>query len=162
MICPIIGVAGALTIYSMSSLVKHNRQQRALWIEREMQRVIDAKKAYVEGTATPEQLTLLEQEKAGEEEKRRKEELKKEGYTYKARQWLFGGMKQEEAAAADAAALETVNIEKPSVLEAVNAKRAEDSMTPQTSSSNGASNEQAADAKQGGSKWSWTGWVTGR
>ena len=146
----------------MSSLIKHNRQQRALWIEREMQRVIDAKKAYVEGTATLEQLALLEQEKAGEEERRRKEELKKESYTYKARQWLFGGLKQEEATAADAAALETVNAERPRVLEALNAKRPEDSTTPQTPSSNAPLNEQTADAKQGGSKWSWTGWASGR
>ncbi|KAL1956488.1 hypothetical protein VTO42DRAFT_7286 [Malbranchea cinnamomea] len=157
------GIAGALTIYSMSSLIMHNRQQRALWIDREMQRLMDARKAYVAGTATPEQLELLEKEKAAEEEKRRKEELKKQGYIYKARQWLFGGLKQEDGTPTDAAVPEVVSVEKPGVLEAVSAKRAESSITPETLSKS-PSDEPQDNGKQGdsGSKRSWTGWITGR
>lgn len=114
---------------------------------------MDAKTAYIQGTATTEQLTLLEQEKAGEQERQWREEQKKEGYTYKARQWMFGGLKKEEADAA-----ETLNVERASVVEAVDAKRAETLTPPEAPS------EQGADGKQGGSgsKWSWTGWVTGR
>ena len=49
-----LGVAGILTIYSMSSLIIYNRRQRALWIDREVQGLLEAKQAYVAGAATQE------------------------------------------------------------------------------------------------------------
>jgi hypothetical protein len=49
------------------SLITHNRRQKRAWIEREMQRLHDAQSAFLRGDATPEQLHLLEQERAGEE-----------------------------------------------------------------------------------------------
>jgi hypothetical protein len=51
------------------------------WIERELDRLDDARKAFLAGTASAEQLHLLEQERAGqemEEQREREKERKKE------------------------------------------------------------------------------------
>ncbi|KAK2765230.1 hypothetical protein FQN54_008929 [Arachnomyces sp. PD_36] len=113
------GVAGILTIYSITSLVIYNRRQKTLWLDREMQRLLDAKKAYVAGNPTVEQLELLEKEKAAEEAHLKKEELRKQTYFYKGKQLLFGDLSMGEGK----------DGEKPiegGILEAVNAKRRED------------------------------------
>jgi hypothetical protein len=75
------GIATVISLYGLGSLITHNRRQKRAWIEREMQRLTDARAAFLRGEATPEQLHLLEQERAGEEmakmaamEKRRKKE----------------------------------------------------------------------------------------
>ena len=75
------GVATIISLFGLGSLITHNRRQKRAWIEREMQRLIDAQTAFLRGEASPEQLHLLEQEQAGEEmtkkaveEKRRKKE----------------------------------------------------------------------------------------
>jgi hypothetical protein len=75
------GIATVISLYGLGSLITHNRRQKRAWIEREMQRLTDAQTAFLRGEATPEQLHLLEQERAGEEmakkaaeEKRRKKE----------------------------------------------------------------------------------------
>ena len=56
-----------ISLYGLGSLITHNRRQKRAWIEREMQRLTDARTAFLRGEATPEQLHLLEQERAGEE-----------------------------------------------------------------------------------------------
>lgn len=63
----------------MVSLVSHNRTQKRAWIEREMDKLEDARAQFLRGQASAEQLHLLEQERAGEvlvqrfeEEKRRR------------------------------------------------------------------------------------------
>jgi hypothetical protein len=75
------GIATVISLYGLGSLITHNRRQKRAWIEREMQRLNDAQTAFLRGEATPEQLHLLEQERAGEEmakkaaeQKRRKKE----------------------------------------------------------------------------------------
>ncbi|PGH21357.1 hypothetical protein AJ80_03274 [Polytolypa hystricis UAMH7299] len=160
------GVAGVLTVYSMCSLVLHNRRQQALWLDRELQKLLDAKKAYIAGTATPEQLEVLANEKAGDEEKRRKEEAKKDGVLYKTKQLLFGGLKNEDAAAStESPGLDEFSNGKLGVLDAVNAKRADD-MRP--AMENTFSKESASDLGNSGestgseAKRSWTSWITGR
>lgn len=161
-----IGVAGILTIYSVTSLINHNRRQKILWIDRELQKLLDAKKAYVAGTATAEQIELLEKEKAADEEKRRREELKKDTTFYKAKEWVFGGLKRDDAG-------ETVVTEadrEPSrILEAVNAKAAEldaasasASAAPASPSGFSDRGTDAAQTNSGESKKSWTSWVSGR
>jgi hypothetical protein len=45
----------------------HNRRQKRAWIERELDRLNEARTAFLRGTASAEQLHLLEQERAGEE-----------------------------------------------------------------------------------------------
>lgn len=87
----IAGIAGVLTIYSMSSLIVHNRRQKQLWIERELFRLSEAKRAYVAGTTTMEQLEMLEKERAGEEAAMRKQEQKQQTTYAKTKRWLFGG-----------------------------------------------------------------------
>lgn len=158
-----LGVAGILTIYSVTSLINHNRRQKILWIDRELQRLLDAKKAYVAGTATAEQIELLEKEKAADEEKRRRDELKKETAFYKAKEWVFGGLKRDDAAEG---ALTETQREPSRILEAVNAKAAEAELASAHSASRAAGlGDRAADDAQtnaGESKKSWTSWVTGR
>lgn len=121
-------MAGILTIYSLTSLVIYNRRQKTLWVDRELQRLIDAKKAYVSNSATTEQLELLEKEKAAEEAHRKKEELKKQTYFYKAKETLFGGLSKDEGTDGGEKGLGLAGVggERPGVLEAVNAKRMED------------------------------------
>lgn len=146
-----LGVAGILTIYSLSSLIIYNRRQRALWIDRELQRLLEAKQAYISGTATEEQLELLSKEKTGEEEKRGKEELKKQSLFYRGREWLFGGLKEETS--------ETDN-ERPGVLKAVNAQRLDSAITPEEPApQHGSPNqfEKTADAASSKSR-SWKRW----
>ncbi|KAI5298027.1 hypothetical protein KEM55_003907 [Ascosphaera atra] len=154
-------IAGALTIYSASSLVVYNRRQRALWIDRELQKLFDARKAYVEGNASLEQLELLQREKEADEANARYQEEKKQKYSYKVRQWIFGsaGLKNEEASAepvekpyADAGE------GKPTLMEAINAKRLEieRGVVPGAPTSTPAAEEQQPQKK------SWTSWLTGR
>ncbi|WEW59055.1 hypothetical protein PRK78_004523 [Emydomyces testavorans] len=158
------GIAGILTIYSATSLIAHNRRQKALWIDKEVQRLLDAKKAYVAGNATPEQIDLLEKEKAGDEEKRRREELKKDTAFYKAKNWLFGGMKPDDVGQGALVGQQPeIEREPPRVLEAINAKAAE------TVASRSVSREGMEDARTDATqantyepKKSWTGWLTGR
>src|SRR2546423_14934299 len=81
-----LGIATVISLFALGSLVTHNRRQKRAWVEREMQRLTDAQTAFLRGEATPEQLHLLEQERAGEEmakkaaeEERRKKEAGMEG-----------------------------------------------------------------------------------
>ncbi|EFQ97769.1 hypothetical protein MGYG_00810 [Nannizzia gypsea CBS 118893] len=98
------GIAGVLTVYSMTSLISHNRRQRELFIEKELESLLDARKAYVAGTATQQQIELLRKEKAADEEKRLREEAKKQTMFYKARSWLFDGPDAIKTTSADAEA----------------------------------------------------------
>ncbi|KAL4866377.1 hypothetical protein BDV12DRAFT_187451 [Aspergillus spectabilis] len=90
------GICGVLTVYSMVSLTLYNRRQRALWIEKELQTLQDAKTAYVNGTAKPEQLELLKKEKIGEIVKQKREEEKAQRPWNKAKAYLLGGLKNED------------------------------------------------------------------
>lgn len=74
-------VATVVAAYGLVSLVSHNRTQKRAWIERELDKLEAARAAFLTGTASAEQLHLLEQERAGEElnqrfqeDKRRKKE----------------------------------------------------------------------------------------
>jgi hypothetical protein len=93
----LIGFAGVATCVagvSLISLVTHNRRQKRGWIEREMGRLHDAQTAFLAGVATPEQLHLLEQERAGEEIAARavgeKERRKEAGILGRARAFIGG------------------------------------------------------------------------
>lgn len=63
----------------MTDLILHNRRQKRAWIDRELQRLHDARQAFLRGDPTPEQLHLLQQERAGDEllEKAAKEKERK-------------------------------------------------------------------------------------
>lgn len=166
-----LGVAGILTIYSLTSLVIYNRRQKTLWVDRELQRLVDAKKAYVAGNPSDEQLELLQKEKVVEDAHRKKEELKKQTYFYKAKETIFGGLSKDEGADGEekGLGLGAVGGERPGVMEAVNAKRMEDEAATAA-----ASNEKQmathpvgnADASGGKTepeaKKSWSNWILRR
>lgn len=63
------GLAVCVTAYGTISLVAHSRRQKRAWVERELERLDDARRAFLRGEATAEQLSLLEQESAGQQKK---------------------------------------------------------------------------------------------
>ncbi|KAK1138984.1 hypothetical protein N8T08_001628 [Aspergillus melleus] len=162
------GVCGALTVYSLVSLTLYNRRQRTLWIEKELQKLQDAKTARANGSATTEQLELLKNEEIGEIFKQKKEEAKAERPWNKVTQYLLGGLKSEEAAQRPQASSE----DKPRVLEALNAKALEgappQSHQPQQQSKEPSASGQLdalAENAEGAAKQSarsWKSWFTGR
>jgi hypothetical protein len=146
----------------MISLTLYNRRQRALWIEKEMQTLKDAQTAYVNGTASTEQLELLKKEKIGEivKQKREEEKAKRPWNQFKA--YIFGGLKTDEAPSPNAT---TVNSEssKPAVLEALNA--AENKLSPAGASSPPGQLDVLAENAETAAKQttrSWKSWLTGR
>ncbi|KAI9042244.1 cytochrome c oxidase assembly protein COX14 [Aspergillus affinis] len=154
------GVCGALTVYSLVSLTLYNRRQRALWIEKELQKLQDAKTARANGSATTEQLELLKNEEIGEIFKQKKEEAKAERPWNKVTQYLLGGLKSEEAG-------QPASEDKPRVLEALNAKVLEGAPQSQQSKEPSASGQLDAMAEnaEGAAKQSarsWKSWFTGR
>ena len=75
------GIGVAITAYSLVSIVSHNRRQKKSWIDAQLDKLDDARNAFLAGSASAEQLHLLEQERAGEaitrdfaERQRRKKE----------------------------------------------------------------------------------------
>lgn len=175
------GVAGILTIYSISSLIIYNRRQRELFIEHELDRLLDARRAYVAGVANTEQLELLLKEKEAEEEMQVAEEARKQRVTYKVRQMLFGGgsgsgdggasagegseasedNNRNEAMVAQARTDE-IRVAKPGIIDALNASKLRDvtGETEQAQARAVQSTETAA--AEGNKKKSWTSWLTGR
>ncbi|PYH93507.1 hypothetical protein BO71DRAFT_484582 [Aspergillus ellipticus CBS 707.79] len=161
------GVCGALTIYSVFSLTLYNRRQRALWVEKELQTLQDAKTAYGNGTATTAQLEILKNEKIGEIFQRKKDEERAQRPWNKMKQLLFSGMKEDEKPEVAANSIPDSIIDgspnKPGVLEALNAKTAQDAQStaaiPQGQLDVLAENAETA-AKQ--TTRSWKSWLTGR
>lgn len=157
-----LGIAAALTIYSATSLIIYNRRQRQLWIDKELQKLLDARKAYVAGNPTPDQLLLLEKEKQAEEEKRLNEELKKQTMFYKGKAWLFGGLKNEDIPSAGFKGADEIADSRPSVLEAVNASRVDNAAPFERGPNPGGQLEPKTHEGSNESKRSWTSWITGR
>ncbi|RAK99723.1 cytochrome c oxidase assembly protein COX14 [Aspergillus ibericus CBS 121593] len=162
------GVCGALTVYSVISLTLYNRRQRALWVEKELQRLQDAKTAYADGTATSEQLELLKNEKIGEIFQQKKEEAKAQRPWNQVKQYLLGGLKQDEKAPNTSSipdsVLDDANNNKPGVLEALNAKAAEDAKAAVPAASKGQLDTLAENAEDAAKQTtrSWKSWFTGR
>jgi hypothetical protein len=78
------GVSVVVAAYGTTSLIAHNRRQKRAWIERELDRLDEARQAFLRGNANAEQLHLLEQERAGDEmaaaHKRQVEQKKTQSY----------------------------------------------------------------------------------
>lgn len=106
----------------------YNRRQRALWLDRELEKLQNARLAYANNTATPEQIEILKNEKIGEIVKQKREEEKEQRPWNRAKRYLFGGLKTEEnateASSEAAAAAAAVPENKSAVLEALNATKA--------------------------------------
>ena len=164
MLIPGEGVCGVLTVYSIISLTLYNRRQKALWVENELKRLEEAKRAHASGTATPEQAEIVKNEMIGEIYKRKKDEEKEQRPWNQAKRYLFGGLKADEAAAAPESAAATVDGQnKPGVLDALNAKAAEDTKLKgeRLSGQLDVLAENAENAAKQTSR-SWTSWLTGR
>ncbi|KAL4893382.1 cytochrome oxidase c assembly-domain-containing protein [Aspergillus ambiguus] len=154
------GVCGALTVYSMVSLTLYNRRQRALWVENELQKLQDARTAYVAGSATPEQLELLKNEKIAEIVKQKKAEEKAQRPWNQLKTYLFGGLKADEPAAdASASATAPAGGNPPGVMDALNAKAQAEAQARPGQLDVLAENAESA-AKQ--TTRSWKSWFTGR
>lgn len=91
---PCLGIATVISLYAVTDLVIHNRRQKRAWIDRELQRLHDARQAFLRGDPTPEQLHLLEQERAGDEmverAKSAKERKKRESWWGKGKAMVAG------------------------------------------------------------------------
>ncbi|RMD41192.1 hypothetical protein DV735_g3933, partial [Chaetothyriales sp. CBS 134920] len=61
------GVSAVVGIYSLFSLVAHTRREKRAFVERELDRLAEAQKAFLRGEADAEQLHLLQQERESEE-----------------------------------------------------------------------------------------------
>ncbi|KAL4911597.1 hypothetical protein BDW74DRAFT_143251 [Aspergillus multicolor] len=157
------GVCGVLTVYSMVSLTLYNRRQRALWIEKELQTLRDAQKALAAGTATSEQLELLKKEKIGEIYQQKKEEEKAQRPWNKAKAYLLGGLKTEEAPSPEAVAA-SEEMDKPGVLEAIKAAESKLDHAPLVAAAPGPLDVLAENAETAAKQTtkSWKSWLTGR
>ncbi|PYH43421.1 cytochrome c oxidase assembly protein COX14 [Aspergillus saccharolyticus JOP 1030-1] len=159
------GVCGALTVYSIVSLSMYNRRQRTLWIEKELQTLQDAKVAYTNGTATPEQLELLKNEKIAEIYQRKKDEERQQRPWNKAKRYLLGDLKADEAPAEanpNPIPDSLVADEKPRVLEAIYvAKVSGEAVAPVQQGPLDTLAANAEDAAKQTTR-SWKSWFTGR
>jgi hypothetical protein len=83
----------------MTDLILHNRRQKRAWIDRELQKLYDAQQAFVRGDPTPEQVHLLQQERAGDEMvekvKQEKERKKRESWWGRGKAAIGLGPKAE-------------------------------------------------------------------
>ena len=130
-----------------------------------MNRLEDAKRAHTAGTATPEQSEIVKNEAIGEIMKQKKEEEKQQRPLGQLKRYLFGGLKTDASStsSSESAAGSSSNEQnKPGVLDALNAKAAEDAKASQQQPGQLdvlADNVESA-AKQ--TTRSWTSWFTGR
>ncbi|RMZ77594.1 hypothetical protein DV737_g4244, partial [Chaetothyriales sp. CBS 132003] len=61
------GASALVGAYGLFSLIAHTRREKRAFVEREMNRLAEAQKAFLRGEADAEQLHLLQQERASEE-----------------------------------------------------------------------------------------------
>jgi hypothetical protein len=101
-----------------------NRRQRELWLDRQLQDLQSAREAYVAGTATPEQLEILRNEKIGEIEQQKIKEVQEQRLWNRTKRFLFEGMKKEGGL--------DDNNKKIGVLEALNASKADEAAASAT------------------------------
>lgn len=168
----------------------YNRRQKALWIDRQLEELQNARLAYTNGTATEAQLEILRNEKIGEIAKQKREEAKEQRLWSRTKRYLLSGLNQEDSASAATTALEAspllASTDKIGVLDALEAKKMEDAFAKSSSASASASSTSsqqptstittatsssspspspsltanAESTKQ--TSRSWTSWITGR
>lgn len=163
----VIGLCGVLTVYSMISLTVYNRRQRTLWIEKEVEKLKQARIAQASGTATAEQLEIIKKEEIAEIVKQKREEEKAQRPWAKAKRFLFDKMNLEDAGAtpAQASAAEKADASRPGVADAVKAKQAFDAAAAKTGAPMpGQLDVMAENAERAAKETtrSWTSWLTGR
>ena len=121
----------------------YNRRQRALWIDRQLEELQNARLAYTNGTATEAQLEILRNEKIGEIAKQKRDEAKEQRLWNRTKRYLLSGLNQEDSAStastAGATALEAspllASTDKIGVLDALEAKKMENAFAKSSSAS---------------------------
>jgi hypothetical protein len=162
-----------VTVFSLSDMVIYNRNKRKVWLaemqEKRARDIVVAQKAYREGSASNEQMLLLNQERAAEESRLEKE--RNGGIFKRMKTYVFSGLSKEESRGGKLAELQK---QKESeliqgadadlgVLKAVQTQR-QGGMVQEKPVIGGPldqSVEQATQAAKAASK-SWTSWITGR
>ncbi|KAI0999546.1 hypothetical protein K3495_g8651 [Podosphaera aphanis] len=95
-------IAGGVTIYALTDMIIYNRRKKAQFFEEQKAKlelaIVVARQAIREGTATEQQINFIKME----DEHRAAEEAKKLNSTLsskisKSKDWLFSGLKLEEA-----------------------------------------------------------------
>lgn len=153
-------------MYSLVSLTLYNRRQRAVFIEREKDILNQARIAHASGSATQEQIELVEQVEITEIMKRKRDEEKANRPWAKAKRFLFERANAEDTAAAATAvaASPAANTESVSVTDAVKAKNAFDAASANTDAVPGQLDVMGENAERAAKEKtrSWIGWLTGR
>lgn len=171
-------VSGAVATAGITDMLMHNRRRRNEWLaEKQAESARDlaiAKQAAATGTATEDQMLLINRERAAEaaaEEKRNRP-----GMFKRASNWLFSGLQKEEQKGGTlsnedkiASSGEALKEQGQSVLQAVEDKvesrRRQGEMVPELiTPSGGPLDRQAQVVVDDVSKAtrSWTSWITGR
>jgi hypothetical protein len=166
------GVCSALTIYSVVSLALYNRRQRTLWLDRQLEELQNARLAYADGTATPDQLEILRNEKIGEIEKQKKQEADEKRLWSRVKRYLFNDLKKEEIPVGESVPKTTMVDgsslrNKPSVFEALHAQeQISSSLAGKEEKPTSGISPQLGEAKSSSevvqTKRSWISWITGR
>lgn len=155
-------------MYSLVSLTLYNRRQRAVFIEREKDILNQARIAHASGSATQEQIELVEQVEITEIMKRKRDEEKANRPWAKAKRFLFERANAEDTAAAAATAVAASpaasSAESVSVTDAVKAKNAFDAASANTGAIPGQLDVMGENAERAAKEKtrSWIGWLTGR
>ncbi|KAK7722942.1 hypothetical protein SLS57_004797 [Botryosphaeria dothidea] len=91
----ITGIAGVVTVFALGDMIVYNRRKRREWFHEQNQKhaisLAEAKQAVAAGTATEDQVLLLNNERNKEEHAKNKK-----GIFTRAKESLFGGLSKEE------------------------------------------------------------------
>ena len=149
----------------MVSLTLYNRRQKALWMEKEIETLNQARIAQANGSATEEQLELIKKEEIGDIYKRKRDEEKAQRPWAKAKAMLFGKMNAEDTGLSGAPTAASSATESSSIIDAVEAKKAFESAATKTGAPMpGQLDVMAENAEQAAKEKSkgWFSWATGR
>lgn len=176
----ITGIAGVVTVFALGDMIVYNRRKRREWFHEQNQKhaiaMAEAKRAVASGTATEDQILLLNNERNKEEH-----EKNKKGIFKRTKEAIFGGLSEEEQKGGKIGAMAFQASDKAhdafnelrsdaqeakdnglGILQAVEEKRREgEKAQAQDPGPLDRMAEEAAQAATQKSK-SWTSWITGR
>lgn len=168
-----LGIAGVVTVFALGDMIVYNRRKRREWFHEQNQKhaisMAEAKQAMAAGTATEDQILLLNNERNKEEH-----EKNKKGFFKRTKEALFGGYSMEEktggelgsiaAEARDAFVSDAQDAKNQGlgVLHAVEEKRREGERAQELHP--GPLDRMAEDAAEAATQKSksWTSWIMGR
>ncbi|KAI9729741.1 MAG: hypothetical protein M1834_006692 [Cirrosporium novae-zelandiae] len=166
------GIAGFVTIYSLTDMIVYNRRKTKLFYEEQRnlraQRLAAAKEAAASGTLNEDQLLLLNQERAAEEAEAAKQA--RGGIFKRTKDFLLGGLKKEDVP--ESTVVESISqsssdlalsTEKPfEVVQAVDSHRGKAEKESHILEAQGNELEKLGENTAQTSKKSWSSWFGGR